>query len=319
MSKTFHHASDHRTVGAGQSTLSPSPWLPRQHTTEDAALPAVMPRFHAVGIEARSAVQPNMSLVRQIQMAARTSAPPLINRQEHEHGEDAARSTADHAARTALHEAALRDLYHRGHEAIVAEAEAMLQAGKSPQEVAQWTVRARNELRSTIRRQGEPIVDAVAKATRGARDMPSYESLRARGKTDGQIIESAARSNVRADRWVGRLRIAGRILIAVDIGVATYNIAAAPTVDRPRVMAQEVGRLAGALTGGWAGAKGGAAVGGAIGSIFPGAGTAVGAGIGSIVGGIGGAIVGGWAGETAAEWAIGEFYPPEETRFEQSR
>jgi hypothetical protein len=231
---------------------------------------------------------------------------------------DAARSAGDHAARTALHEAALREMYFQGERAIAAEAQAMLRAGQSETAVAQWSVEARNQLRRAIRDQGEPIVDAIAQRTRGARDMPSYESLRAGGRSDGQIIESAARSNAGVNRWVGRLRIAGRIMIAIDIGIAAYHVASAPEVDRPRVMAREVGRLGGALAGGWAGAGIGAKIGGAIGTfIEPGGGTAIGAGIGGIIGGIGGAIGGGMAGEAAADWAIDEFYPPAQTRFEQ--
>lgn len=233
-------------------------------------------------------------------------------------GGDASRSVADHAARTALHEAALREMYFEGERAIAAEGQAMLRAGQSEAAVAQWSVAARNELRRAIREQGEPIVDAVARATRGARDMPTYEGLRASGRTDAQLIESAARSNAGVNRWVGRIRIAGRIMIAIDIGIAVYHVASAPEVDRPRVMASEAGRMGGALAGGWAGAALGAKIGGAIGTfIEPGGGTAVGAGIGGLIGGIGGAIGGGMAGQAAAEWAIDEFYPPAETRFEQ--
>lgn len=229
------------------------------------------------------------------------------------------RSAGEHVIRTTLRQTALRDIYLRGDAAIRAEAQAMVAAGKSEVEAARWAVQARNQLRQSIRDQGEPIVDAIAQARRGARDMPTYESLRARGKTDAQIIESAGRSNADVNRWVGRIRIAGRILIAVDIGIGAYNVATAPEVDRPRVLASEVGRVGGALAGGWAGGKGGAAVGGLIGSFFgPGLGTAIGAGIGGVLGGIGGAIGGGWAGSSAAEWAIEQFYPPAETRFEGS-
>ena len=242
----------------------------------------------------------------------------VVQREEPKNQGDSARSVGDHAARTALHEAALREMYHQGERAIAAEAEILLKAGKSEAEVARWASEARTALRRAIRDQGEPIVDAIAKATRGARDMPGYEQLRAAGKTDAEIIKSAARSNAGVDRWAGRLRIAGRIMIAIDIGIAVYHVASAPEVDRPKVLAHEVGRVGGALAGGWAGAKGGAALGGAIGSLFPGAGTAIGAGIGGVVGGIGGAIFGGWAGGKAGDWVIEQFYPPAETRFEQN-
>jgi DNA-binding phage protein len=265
--------------------------------------PAVAPR--TTGGPARSTTTSS---------ATRPSEP---NR-ESQTSADAARSVADYEARVLLRNAALREMYFQGERAIAAEVQAMLRAGQTEEAVARWSVAARNELRRAIRDQGEPIVDAVAQLKRGARDMPTYESLRARGRTDAQIIESASRSNAGVNRWVGRLRIAGRITIAIDIGIAAYNVATAADVDRPRVMATEVGRIGGALAGGAAGAVVGAKVGGAIGTFFgPGPGTAIGAGIGGVVGGIGGAIGGGMAGEAVAEWVIEEFYPPANTHFEQ--
>jgi len=104
---------------------------------------------------------------------------------------DDTRSVGEHVIRTTLRQTALRDIYLRGDAAIRAEAQAMVAAGKSEVEAASWAVQARNQLRQSIRDQGEPIVDAIAQARRGARDMPTYESLRARGKTDAQIIEDA--------------------------------------------------------------------------------------------------------------------------------
>lgn len=263
--------------------------------------------------------EPNASYSQEEPNASYSQEEPNASYSQETTAIDDTRSAGEHVIRTTLRQTALRDIYLRGDAAIRAEAQAMVAAGKSEVEAARWAVQARNQLRQSIRDQGEPIVDAIAQARRGARDMPTYESLRARGRTDAQIIESAGRSNAGVNRWVGRIRIAGRILIAVDIGIGVYNVATAPEVDRPRVLAREVGRVGGALAGGWAGAKGGAAVGGFIGSFFgPGPGTAIGAGIGGVLGGIGGAIGGGWAGSSAAEWAIEEFYPPAETRFEGS-
>ena len=254
---------------------------------------------------------------------------------------DPLRSLIDHGASNLIHETALRATYHAGERAIAEEARLLLEAKtntvgaeKAAEEVARWATQARNSLREAIRQQGAPIVDAVARMARGNTDMPTYERLRAAGKTDAQIIESAARSNASMNRWVGRLRIAGRIMIFIDIGIAGYKIGSAPEVDRPKVFMHETSRLLGALAGGWAGAKGGAALGGAIGSLIPGAGTAIGAGVGGVLGGIGGAIFGGWGAskvadwgtdkalaagaDKALDWVIDQFYPPDMTYFERS-
>ncbi len=233
-------------------------------------------------------------------------------------GLDPARSATEHLTRTSLREASLREIYKQGDLAIRAEAQAMVRAGQSEEAAARWVVEARNQLRRAIREQGEPIVAAIAEGTRGPRDMPTYDSLRARDKTNAQIIESAGRTNPKVDRWVGRIRIAGRILIAVDIGLGAYKVATAPEVDRPKVLIKETARVGGALAGGWAGAKTGGAVGAFAGSFFPGPGTLIGGGVGSILGGIGGAIFGGWAAGEAADWVIEKYYPPAETRFEKN-
>lgn len=197
----------------------------------------------------------------------------------------------------------------------------MLRAGKTEAEVARWSVEARNALRRTIREQGEPIIDAIARNSRGAWDMPDYDMLRTgrvpeavgrrpqrRPKTDRQIVEAAARSNARVDKWAGRLRIAGRITIAVELGVGFYNIASAPAAARPRVLIREVGRAGGAVSGGWAGAT--------LGAKACSWGGVWGMGICGLVGGVAGAWTGGEAGDEVAGWAIDQLYPPGETRFE---
>jgi hypothetical protein len=154
------------------------------------------------------------------------------------------------------------------------------------------------------------------------------EELRARGKTNEQIIESVGRANLNVSKWVGRLRIAGRILIAIDIGMAAYHVATAPEVDRPKVLLEETGALAGAIAGGEAGAVGGAKIGAWIGGIIGGGGTApiggegaipgagLGGAIGGVIGGIGGAIGGAWAGKKLGDFIAEQSYPPAQTAFE---
>jgi hypothetical protein len=231
------------------------------------------------------------------------------------------------AALEAEDAARLRELYQKGAKAIADEARAMEQAaGGDPaklREVADWAVKSRNALKAKIRDQGARILKAIAEA-RNIRKYgnplgPSAEALRGRGITDQQIIESATRSNKSVTRWVGRLRIAGRIMIAIDIGIAMWRISEAET-NRPHVIGEEVGGilgvLAGAAAGGWAGAKVGAVIGGLAGAPAAGVGAAPGAGIGALIGGIGGAIAGGWAGRKAGGWVADQIYPPDQTEFE---
>lgn len=224
-------------------------------------------------------------------------------------GFDEARSVGNHGAGNLIHEAGLRAAYHQGERGIAAETSRRLAQNPSAvEEVARWAVQQRNALRAAIRQQGHPIVEAVAKMARGARDMPSYEQLRAIGKTDAGIVASAAQSNAGVNGLVKGLRVAGPLMMMADAGLAGYRIGHAPEGETGRVATHEISRIGGALAGGLAGAKGGAALGAAIGSIVPGAGTAIGAGLGGVIGGIGGAIVGGWATSKAADWSFGKLF-----------
>ncbi|NWF68999.1 MAG: hypothetical protein HXY40_07930 [Chloroflexi bacterium] len=228
---------------------------------------------------------------------------------------------------------ALRQMYVTGARAIQEEANLMLARGVSPDKVAEWANNARNQLKVTIRDEGPRIVKRIAEARNIAKYGnpvgPNVDDLRSAGRTNEQIIEGAGRASGGASRWAGRLRIAGRIAIVLDLGIAGYNIATAPEVDRPRVLMQEAGALAGAWAGGVAGAEGGAALGGWIGGLVAGVPTAgagaapgvgIGATVGGIIGGIGGAIGGAWAGRKAgdalADFVIEDHYPTQRTAFE---
>lgn len=220
--------------------------------------------------------------------------------------------------------ARLREMYQVGAKEIAAEAKAMEAAAQGDptklRQIADWAVKARNELKGKIRDQGIKIIKVVAEARNikkyGDPLGPSAEGLRAKGLSDAEIAKSATKSNPGVNRWAGRLRVAGLIMIAIDVGIAGYRIYHAET-NRPQVIGQEVGGIGGALAGGWAGAKAGAWIGGVIGTVIePGGGTAVGGAIGGLIGGIGGAIAGGMAGRAAGEWVADQLYPPEQTAFE---
>jgi hypothetical protein len=248
---------------------------------------------------------------------------------------DVAGDVAVGAGTTAEVEAILRTLYQRADEAILREAEFMIEEAvrqgadraATETEVAKWVIKARNEAKVKIRQWDLDVLRIMAEESNirryGNPVGPSYEQLRhgdpARGikpRGDREIIEGVRRTRPGVNKWVGRMRIAGRIMIAVDIGISAYTIATTPEVDRPRVTLREIGGLAGAAAGGWAGAKLGGWIGAGIGAWFGGAGAAPGAAIGAIIGGVGGAIAGGMAGRVAGDLVADQFYPPEQTAFE---
>ena len=193
--------------------------------------------------------------------------------------------------------------------------------------MAKWATEARNGLKATIRADGNPILKQVFEtrnlAKYGNKLGPSYESLYNKYAKQGlspeeinmKIIGKAGEANLKVNHWAGRLRVAGRIMLVIDIAVAGVRIYLAPEGQKTKVALEEVARIGGALAMGALGAKGGAAAGAAIGALFGGAGAAPGAVIGGIIGGIGGAIFGGWLGKSAVE-KLYEMLPPSECVFE---
>lgn len=218
-------------------------------------------------------------------------------------------------------EGLLRALYEEADRAIYQTAQRMLAEGIPEDEVARWANAARNETKLKIRRWDLDVVRLLAEQRNvrryGSPIGPTYEQLRtgdpARGiapKTDRQIIESAAKADPKWTKWAGRLRIAGRILIAIDIGIATYRVATAG-VEWPRVAVKEAVGLAGAMAGGWGGAKLGGAIGASVGAI-------PGAAIGAVIGGVVGAIGVGLLGRKGGEALANKLFPPEQTYIEGS-
>lgn len=242
-----------------------------------------------------------------VRQRARTAVRGPIQRQEAEETADtgsdsAAQQFGDvsvHIGRTTTVEAGLREVYRQGARRISEEALRMVGRGASVEDAARWAVRARNDLKVGIRARGSPVVRGLAEARNvrkyGNRVGPTYEQLIREGKTPEDIIGSSGRANARVNRIATRLRVAGRFLILLDIGVVTWEVYHAEEGDRLRTGVAGAAGVGGALAGGWAGAKGGAAVGSFFGPI----GTAV----GGVVGGLGGALVGGWLGRRAGEEA----------------
>ncbi|MGE3804748.1 MAG: RHS repeat domain-containing protein [Gemmataceae bacterium] len=226
--------------------------------------------------------------------------------------EDMARSGIDHAAQQLMLHAALRDTYFKADTEISKTAERMVRAGIPEERAARWRVATRNKLKDEIIKKGNRLIEAWARR-RPQGHKPTYEELRQKGKTDMQIIRS--KPNQAVQRVAARLRVAGRILIAIDIAIGGYNVVSSGA-DWPKTLIRETGRIGGAITFGAAGAKLGAKAGGGLALLAGPEAVPIGAGVGAVVFGIGGAIIGGIAGETGAEYLIDELFPPDDTILE---
>jgi hypothetical protein len=102
------------------------------------------------------------------------------------------------------------------------------------------------EASGAIQKKAAELFDLV----RGNVERPSYESLRAAGKTDAQIIESATRTNKFVNMLPSGLKWTGRAMVLVQAGISIYIVIKAPPEKRPEVAAQEGGGLAGGFLGG---------------------------------------------------------------------
>lgn len=136
---------------------------------------------------------------------------------------------------------ALRQLYRKGDEAILANGRKMLVAGKSEGEVARWVVTQRNALKIAIREQGPALFRKIAEWRNQAiwKDPvgPRYEQLAQKlaGKVaaeeiDMAIIEGVVRTNKGFNAAGGVLRVLGIAGEVVGVALmATQNSPAAVT------------------------------------------------------------------------------------------
>nr|CBH39167.1 hypothetical membrane protein [uncultured archaeon] len=238
-----------------------------------------------------------------------------------------ARSVTDYGSVVAMHEAYLREIYDNSTKGITETAKQMVGKDVPQGDAAKWAVNARNQLKAKIRTDGNPILKKVfeARNLKAYQNKlgPSYEKLYTKYAKQGlspeeinsKIIRGSGKPNIKINRWAGRLKVAGRIMIAIDIALAGVKVALAPEGERVKVGLQEVARIAGALALGAVGVKAGAAAGAAIGVLFGGAGAVPGAIIGGIIGGIGGALFGGLLGKSLVQ-KIYDMFPPSECVFE---
>jgi hypothetical protein len=162
----------------------------------------------------------------------------------------------------------------------------MIELGESPDVAKAWAEKALEKSRAAAE-------DLLKKGPKAA------ESVLER------IGGSAAES---AEHWSGRLHIAGKLVVAIDIGASVIDIVASPPKEMPKKTLVQASRIAGGL----AGAEGGASLGGRLGGRFGPEGAFVGGFIGAVVGGLAGA----WAAESIAEFVVDEVWPPDDTHAE---
>jgi hypothetical protein len=151
----------------------------------------------------------------------------------------------------------LRTLYNRGAAEITAkraELLAKIASGEmTEKQVAEVLAAMRRDHALQVRKVGSWLSRSAAELfdkVRGNAARPTYESLRAAGKTDAQIIASAARTN-RFINWLPKgLKWTGRAFWFISAGVSVALIISADPSERQKVIQQEIdGALGGALGG----------------------------------------------------------------------
>ena len=159
-----------------------------------------------------------------------------------------------HALRSAGRDVGLlRGLYHRGEQAIAQEIARMRASGVPEGAIARRAAAMRTANALDVRRASGGILQKSAELldrVRGNVARATYESLRAAGKTDAQIIESALRTNRFVNRVPSGLRWAGRGAWFVQAGISVYVVLSTPEKERARAATEEVGSFVGGLAGG---------------------------------------------------------------------
>lgn len=151
----------------------------------------------------------------------------------------------------------IRNMYNRGAARIEIEKARLMSSGTSESEIARRVSQMRAELSKEAREIGDAMLRKGAEAfdaVRGNVGRPTYDSLRAAGKTDAEIIASASHTNEFVNRLPKGLRWASRGLWIVSAGLSAYVVVSAPAEKRVKVATEEAGGLAGGAVGGELGA-----------------------------------------------------------------
>lgn len=151
----------------------------------------------------------------------------------------------------------------------------------------------------TMRQLGE----SEAAAAKWAADV-----YRRTGPVADEFVAQMTIGSRTAGKWAGRLHIAGKLTVYVDIGVSVIDIITASPEERPKKIVVHGSRIAGGL----AGVSGGAQLGARFGSrLGP-----KGALVGGLVGGVIGGFIGAWTAKKVAAFVADEIWAPADTYFE---
>jgi hypothetical protein len=150
----------------------------------------------------------------------------------------------------------LRAIYNAGTSRIAAEEARMMAevaAGRlTTAEVARRLSGARHQLAQDVRRAGSALNRQFAQIfdrARGNLGRPTYDTLRAAGKTDLEIIRSASRTNAFVNTLPSRMRWAGRGFWFVSAGISIFVVLDAPPEQRGAVAQDEVEGFVGGAAG----------------------------------------------------------------------
>lgn len=117
--------------------------------------------------------------------------------------------------------------------------------------IARTVSEMRHDLALNTRKAGGMVLERGAELIDGVRGQtrPTYEALRAAGRSDAEIIISATKTNHFVNRLPRGMRIAGGVLLVASAGFSIYLIISADPADRARVAREEAGGFAGGLIG----------------------------------------------------------------------
>ena len=134
------------------------------------------------------------------------------------------------------------------------------------------------------------------------------KTLAKANETAEDLVNKIPFNSLGVSKWVGRIHIAGKIMVGIDIGLSVIDILASPPKERPKKIISTLARLGGALEGIELGAEAGEYLGSFGGEFTP-----ITEPLGGFLGGIAGGIIGSTVGEKGAEFIADEIWPPEET------
>ncbi|MBV9948308.1 MAG: hypothetical protein JOZ69_15765 [Myxococcales bacterium] len=154
----------------------------------------------------------------------------------------------------------LRGLYNEGARQIALRKVALqaeVDAGRMTEKaMAQTLSDMRHELAIRVRNTGSALYKKGAEvfdAIRGNAERPTYQALRDAGKSDAEIIASAAKTNEFINALPRGVRWAGRALWVVQAGISVGIVLSAPADQRAAVAQAEAEGIIGGAAGASAG------------------------------------------------------------------